>query len=202
MTRFEIADCGSRSENTEQERPSEASFMPVTSCRRQIHVGPKSQISNPKSKIRRAGFTLIELLIVIVIIAILMALLIPTAMRILCTAREAAAGAMIKDLSTALKSYDHDYGVFPAGGPDGSTGSKNLVTRLGNLGARKLPYYPFTPDLKTAAGELMSPVREGDIIEYLFPSQFNPDTALRPRLFDLYTKDCDGLDKAINNWGQ
>lgn len=175
--------------------------MPVKSCRRQTHVGPKSQISNPKSKIRRVGFTLVELLIVIVIISILMALLIPTAMRVLCATRESAALAMIKDISTSLKNYDTDYGIFPAG-TDGTSGSRNLVTFLGSLGPRKMPYYSFTPDLKTATGELRSPVRETDIIEYLFPSQNNPDTALRPRLFDMYTKDCDGADKAINNWGQ
>jgi len=62
---------------------------------------------------RRAGFTLIELLMVIVIIASLIAILVPTVFAALRRAKEAQVSAEMSNLATALASFRNTYGDYP-----------------------------------------------------------------------------------------
>ncbi len=64
---------------------------------------------------RRAqrGFTLVEILVVVSIIVILMAILIPVAMRAVSQARNAAIGVEISQLKTAFDQYKRDHGDYP-----------------------------------------------------------------------------------------
>jgi prepilin-type N-terminal cleavage/methylation domain-containing protein len=65
---------------------------------------------NPRT---RSGFTLIELLTVIAIIAILMAMLLPTANQVKLQTKKAAALNDMKNLVTAVNSFHTEYSVYP-----------------------------------------------------------------------------------------
>ena len=59
------------------------------------------------------NFTLIEILIVIAIIAILVAILMPTVTKIFKRAKETRAKAEMQSIITAIKSYESTYGLLP-----------------------------------------------------------------------------------------
>lgn len=61
----------------------------------------------------RAGFTLVELLIAILIIAALLAILVPTVAAAFRRAKEAAVTAEMNNLATALASFKNTYGDYP-----------------------------------------------------------------------------------------
>ena len=63
-----------------------------------------------------AGFTLVELLIVIVIIAILMALLIPAVQGVRESARRVQCSNHVRQMALATDSHLHSFGIFPDGG--------------------------------------------------------------------------------------
>lgn len=63
---------------------------------------------------RAAAFTLIELLTVIAIIATLMGLLFTAIIAAKNQARRAEAGASVREIVSACKSYQTDYGKFPS----------------------------------------------------------------------------------------
>jgi prepilin-type N-terminal cleavage/methylation domain-containing protein len=71
-------------------------------------VSPKDPSST-----RRSGFTLVELLAVIMIIALLAALVTPSVMRSMSSARAAAVKVEIDLLHTAVMNYKNEYGAFP-----------------------------------------------------------------------------------------
>lgn len=61
----------------------------------------------------RRGFTLLELMVVIVIIAILMALILPAVSRVRYTARVAEVTAEMKRLDQALATFNNRFGTYP-----------------------------------------------------------------------------------------
>ena len=68
---------------------------------------------HPHQKPQRAAFTLIELLTVIAIIAILMGLLMSALGGAKDQARRTEAGATVRNIVNACKSYYNDYGKYP-----------------------------------------------------------------------------------------
>ena len=76
----------------------------------------RSTTMNPSTSLRKppaAAFTLIELLTVIAIIAILMGLLFPVLSSAKNQARRQSAAVAIRNIVSACKSYQADYGKFP-----------------------------------------------------------------------------------------
>ncbi len=71
---------------------------------------PRTTDSGPRT---RRGFTLIELLVVVVVLAILIALLLPAINGALRTSREAAVSAEINQMSQALAQFKSTYGDYP-----------------------------------------------------------------------------------------
>jgi prepilin-type N-terminal cleavage/methylation domain-containing protein len=68
---------------------------------------------------KRVGFTLIELLVVISIIALLLAILVPTLQRVRKQAREVVCQSNLKQWGTLwATSVDDNDGYFPGSGPD------------------------------------------------------------------------------------
>jgi prepilin-type N-terminal cleavage/methylation domain-containing protein len=63
--------------------------------------------------VHRSGFTLVELLVVIGIIAMLAAILTPTVMQAVGTARDAAIKNEVEMLHSAIMNYKSEYGEFP-----------------------------------------------------------------------------------------
>jgi len=64
-------------------------------------------------RMRKSGFTLVELLMVIVIIAILMGILLPTVNQVRKRAKIAKATAEIQSLRSAILMYETTYGYLP-----------------------------------------------------------------------------------------
>jgi type II secretory pathway pseudopilin PulG len=81
------------------------------------------------------GFTLIDLLVVIGLIALLMALLLPTLSVVMGRARRAKASATLASISLALEAYKQDFGDYPRFVPGGED---PLNFRSGPRGARLL----------------------------------------------------------------
>ncbi|MDD3628570.1 MAG: type II secretion system protein GspG [Actinomycetota bacterium] len=63
---------------------------------------------------REEGFTLVELMIVIIILAILTAIAVPSYMVLRNRARVAAAQSEMKNIATALEMFNADYDRYPA----------------------------------------------------------------------------------------
>ena len=85
------------------------------------------------------GFTLVELLAVILILAVLIALLLPALNGALKTARNAAVGGEINQLAQALASFKTQYGDYP---PSriylAENGDYNVVTSNVDLRSRRV----------------------------------------------------------------
>jgi prepilin-type N-terminal cleavage/methylation domain-containing protein len=62
---------------------------------------------------RRNGFTLIELLVVVTIIALLIAILLPSLSNAVAVAKRVACGAQLRQLALATTFYVNDYRTFP-----------------------------------------------------------------------------------------
>jgi prepilin-type N-terminal cleavage/methylation domain-containing protein len=61
----------------------------------------------------RRGFTLIELLVVVAIMAVLMMLLLPAIQRVREAANRSRCMSNIRQVSTAMHMYQHDYRNLP-----------------------------------------------------------------------------------------
>ena len=134
----------------------------------------KSEIRNPKSKIRlrsRAGFTLVEMLLVLVILATLAAIVYPKIAGRSEQARQTAANTQIAAFSTALNSYEVDSGTFPKG----KSGLQDLVVQPRESQSWHGPYLDSIP--KDPWGN-----------EYVYecPGKFNPSS------YDLLSMGPDG----------
>jgi prepilin-type N-terminal cleavage/methylation domain-containing protein len=70
-------------------------------------------IRRPRQDRPRLGFTLVELMVVIVILAFLIALLLPALNSSIRTARNTAVGAEINQMAQALESFKSKYGDYP-----------------------------------------------------------------------------------------
>lgn len=113
-----------------------------------------------------------------------------------CIARQRAAQRLIDSLNAAVKTYEFDYGVFPAGDGRGSAG---LVRCLRSSSPKRISYFEFTPDMLVDDGSVINPVWPGEpaprsIIHYRFPGMRNRNGP------DLWAADCDGRADGINNW--
>jgi prepilin-type N-terminal cleavage/methylation domain-containing protein len=150
------------------------------------------------NRARSAGFTLVELLVVIAIIGILAALLLPMLAKARCHAREGTTQAMIKDVETALKAYELDFGTYP---PTQSgyvtSGTNGLVNILRNPGPRGLPYYEFRSGSVDPSGQFVSILNFP--IYYCNASQ-PMGRQMRRMTFDMWTQDCENVPDGINNW--
>ena len=62
---------------------------------------------------KEKGFTLIELLIVIIILAVLAGIAIPSYLSITNRAKESATEAEMSSIATALEMYNADKGIYP-----------------------------------------------------------------------------------------
>lgn len=74
---------------------------------------------------KEEGFTLVELMIVIIIIAVLTGIAVPSYLVLRNRARTAAAGAELKNIATALGIFESDQEAYPA--------TANLVVELEGL---------------------------------------------------------------------
>ena len=77
---------------------------------------------------REEGFTLVELMIVIIILAILTAIAVPSYMVLRNRARVAAAQSEMKNIATALEMFNADWDQYPG------TGFNNMVAELQGTG--------------------------------------------------------------------
>ncbi|HEY4695803.1 MAG TPA: prepilin-type N-terminal cleavage/methylation domain-containing protein [Candidatus Hydromicrobium sp.] len=64
---------------------------------------------------KKKGFTLVELMVVIIILAVLTAIAIPSYMALRNRARTAAAQSEMKNIATALEVYNADEEAYPIG---------------------------------------------------------------------------------------
>lgn len=93
-----------------------------------------SRRSRSPLSITQRGFTLVEILVVVSIIVILMAILIPVAMRAISKARDAAIGVELSQLKAALEEYKREHGDYPP-----SMGQNYLpANRYGTIAERHL----------------------------------------------------------------
>ena len=63
---------------------------------------------------RRSGFTMVELLVVLGIIAVLIALLMPTLSSVRKKAQAVKCAANLRSIGQALTMYVHQYGYYPS----------------------------------------------------------------------------------------
>lgn len=135
---------------------------------------------------RRAGFTLIELLLVLIILAIILALVVPTMFGHRERANRLAAQAQIGLLDEALKYYQLDMGDFPRG-DDG----------LGALYAN-----PQTNDTRWRGPYLEEKALQdpwGQAYRYEWPTQ---RLNTKPAIWSVGPDGQDGTQDDITNWAQ
>ena len=91
----------------------------------------------------RAGFTLIELLVVIGIIAVLVALLIPTISAAMLMAHRSVTKSTLNELALSLKAFKADFGDYPPSRPRVPLTGTKTDPASGELatGAANLVYY-------------------------------------------------------------
>jgi len=74
-------------------------------------------------------------------------------------------------------------------------GSSGLRIGLATPGAKKLPYFEFSPDSVDSNGNVRNPGDFEKLIHYAAPGLHNP------KGFDLWCEDSKGRPDGINNWG-
>jgi general secretion pathway protein G len=67
---------------------------------------------------KQKGFTLVELMVVIIILAVLTGIAIPSYLALRNRAREQATRTEMQNIATALEIYNADIGYYPAGTAD------------------------------------------------------------------------------------
>ncbi|MGC9326089.1 MAG: type IV pilin protein [Candidatus Hinthialibacter sp.] len=117
-------------------------------------------------KANRMGFTLIELLIVVAIIGILAAIAVPNFLNAQVRAKVARAQADMKNIKTALESYQLDYNNFPTARANAITGETGQI-------ALSRRFYPLTTPVSYMSSIPTDP----------FWSQLSAE---RPDFFDTY----------------
>lgn len=133
----------------------------------------------------RHAFTLIELLLVLVILGILAAVIVPKFAGRQEQARKSRAVTDVKNIETALDTFEIDNGRFPTS----EEGLQALITQPGSLTNWHGPY------LK--GGSTKDPW--GNAYVYRYPGTNNPNG------YDLFSTGQDGKDSSgneINNWSQ
>jgi general secretion pathway protein G len=138
------------------------------------------KIINSKSSCRLGGFTLVELLLVLVILAVLAAIVLPSMARRGEDARETAAKVDVSNIATALNVFEVDNGYYPKG----ADALQALIVKPREAGNWKGPYLQKN---KVPVDPWRNPY------VYELPGKHNPAS------FDLYSKGRDG-QKPIGNW--
>lgn len=138
------------------------------------------KIINLKSSRRLHGFTLVELLLVLVILAILAAIVLPSMASRGGEARETAAKVDVANMTTALNVFEVDNGYYPKG----ANALEALIVKPREAAHWKGPYLqknkiPIDP--------------WGRPYVYESPGKHNPAS------FDLYSAGKDGKSW-IGNW--
>jgi general secretion pathway protein G len=138
------------------------------------------KINNSKSSCRLSGFTLVELLLVLVILAVLAAIVLPSMAHRGEDARVTAAKVDVANIATALNVFEVDNGYYPKG----SDALQALIVKPREAGNWKGPYLqknkvPLDP--------------WGNPYVYELPGKHNPAS------FDLYSKGKE-FKKPIGNW--
>lgn len=91
-----------------------------------------------KQATNKKGFTLIELLVVMAIIAILAAILVPLAPRLIGTAKRNKAKGEVNSIVMAVKAYQNDYARMPGSGSTDTI--KILIAEDNTQNPRKTVY--------------------------------------------------------------
>ena len=112
---------------------------------------------------RVTGFTLIELMVVIVILALLIGILLPSFSAVRAAARDARVRARISELSSGAMAYKNDNGYYPGQRYPGElttyTGSQVLAVSLFAYGYGDINDAPGT----VATDPKYAPIRDGDL---------------------------------------
>jgi type II secretory pathway pseudopilin PulG len=136
---------------------------------------------------RLQAFTIIELLVVLGVIVLLLAIAVPVLSAVRTSQRKERVAAAVTTLSTAVDSYQNDYGVHPLADPpsdlvaDGvNKGNRALVyfLRQGEAaGARSAPYLPsaYYDDRREIEGDILLDEWEYPFI-YFDTSAMSDDT--------------------------
>ncbi len=130
---------------------------------------------------KRSGFTLIELMIVVIIMAALAGMVLPRLLDRAEDAKSYIAEADIASITTALKLYKLDNGVYPSS----SSGGLNALMTSSSAKNWKGPYLEDDPNDPW-----------GRPYVYKYPGSHNSSS------FDLSSKGADesNSDDDVNNW--